>query len=230
MNSASPTPTRPVRSLLPSSPIQQGLERNRMKRTSSTDGIGIKGLSNWRRLPKTTGSSQGTHAGKSGSTERSGSDTKKGSQSTGSRARTRSVISGRKTSGPGMGMRGTPAKKVRRSSKASIGTESTPAGLRRPLGVSALEDTLPDSPASSIPLSSADDITSPSISGPEYDSIRPTRKSSSDDWTEPYQRADSRNDLANDQTPSPLVRDLLLPLIDFCLVFWIAVAYTEQSF
>ncbi|WWC69995.1 uncharacterized protein I206_103939 [Kwoniella pini CBS 10737] len=167
MEPSSPTPYRDSTSLIPSSPLQPGQFRKGHLRSSSRETI-LKGLSNWRRQAKSTSTSNtglSIHSDINYNESRQIFKVEKSKSTQGSSS---------KRLGLGMGMRGTPAKKIKRSSKASIGTMSTPRMRKhsQPDGQSS-EQSERSTTASSDALESGEEITSPSISDPETSRIVP---------------------------------------------------------
>ncbi|WVF71358.1 hypothetical protein IAT40_006162 [Kwoniella sp. CBS 6097] len=247
MLSSSPTPRRqPAKTLIPSSPAihpKTGTyNRNKLRATSSSErfgSTGIKGLSNWRRQAKpprpsgNSGAGSGsTTSGKDGKSKMGRTSESADSADAGARSRSGapSTFSGKRSRGLGMGMTGTPAKRVRKSGKISIGTHSTPlrqsAVRQRNLGSGTDIDTTPneeqgidplEAPSSSFRLSSADQLTSPSISEPDASPIlvranisRTLRFDSYDSLFSPH----NDDDDDKEDTLFPAARDMLVPLND----------------
>ncbi|OCF32944.1 hypothetical protein I316_05281 [Kwoniella heveanensis BCC8398] len=249
MQLSSPTPhLRPARTLVPSSPATHPrsgtYNRNRLRATSSSEGLGsIKGLSNWRREAKprsgasAISSADATRGRGENRTSKSGSESGTAGEVKNSAARR--TLSGKRGRGLGMGMAGTPAKKVKRSSKISIGTHSTPlrqSQARTYLTSNIDSDIDPDAdesrkslspvtPSSSPRLSSASakQDTSPSISEPSVSPIIARTGHSHDLRFNSYDSLFSPSDIqggdddeleSGEDTFSPAARDMLVPLND----------------
>ncbi|WVQ99519.1 hypothetical protein IAU59_006655 [Kwoniella sp. CBS 9459] len=258
MQTSSPTPLRqPARTLVPSSPaahthFRSGTyNRNKLRATSSSEGhrggpinIGIKGLANWRREVKPLSAASAAGSGTTTSGKNGKSDSKSGSAA-GFRSDARSTISGKRTrtSGLGMGMTGTPAKRVRKSSKTSIGQHSTPLRqsqryINHDLNTNpdtdigakdeAQELDLLATPSSSLlrlSSASAKDLSSPSMSEPDVSPIivcrtghRSRRQDSYDSLFSPQIDDDEEDGIAEsdagDDTLFPAARDISVPLND----------------
>ncbi|WWC89125.1 uncharacterized protein L201_004043 [Kwoniella dendrophila CBS 6074] len=181
MPPSSPTPHRNLISLIPSSPPSADQWRKGQLRSSSTDTI-IKGLSNWKRQAKLISQSTTTISKRSRQIDSPAKSDDGDDQAQGHGGKnvykSRKISYSKSTSnglGLGMGMRGTPAKRVKRNSKASIGASSTPLARKK---ISTQTFGSPSGHASSfanstLPLSSAEEISSPSISDPGTSPIPP---------------------------------------------------------
>ncbi|WWC61982.1 uncharacterized protein I303_104569 [Kwoniella dejecticola CBS 10117] len=170
MQPTTPSPHRGSTPLIASSPLAPGQLRKAHLRASSEEYI-LKGLSNWRRKPKSTSASTSHHATISHRETSTHPSVVDGYGSNRKRSSSRG-------SGLGMGMRGTPAKRVKRASKASIGTTSTPRTSKtsHPITGSS-EDSSQTTADPSSQLDTAEEATSPSITDPDTSIIPRGRRS-----------------------------------------------------
>ncbi|WWD17098.1 hypothetical protein CI109_101535 [Kwoniella shandongensis] len=186
---SSPSPYVPAKSLIPSSPSASGgitLNRARLTRGSSSERIGLVGLSGWRRRPKSNskGTATGTTISNSAKTTTTTLGRSLSTSGVGSGKSRISTKRSRKGLGLGMGMEETPAKK-KRLTVSSIGTKSTPKATSSNPHARSTDQPDANGPPVSSPLgysellldSADEDESRPSHSIPAIRHIPPIQKS-----------------------------------------------------